>query len=209
VQGIASLPLASLAFLAFFGTPAAARADDSGASPRWAPSIAIDGTVGLGTPLGFGGGWLEVTPVPWVTAAVGVGASSMGMQEAVGARLRAPLRNGMAVAVGGGVSAGPYETVDPLLSWFDDPWNTYTWKRAYWTDLELSFERRWAKGLELRGYFGFSGLLSHDASSCTTHDPESGNGATESPCSSTRAPTGLFQSLFPYVGFAMDYAFAL
>jgi hypothetical protein len=196
-----------LAFLAFFAVVVAAppaRASEADGTARWAHSIAVDGVVGLGTPVGFGGVDVEYTPVPWLTLSAGLGANAEGAQEALGARLRGIPRPGVAMAFGVGASTGPYATVEPLIAFFDDPQQHYRWTRAYWLNVDFSIERRWDNGLEMRWFLGLASLLNSSATSCISHDPEAGNGE-DRPCS-TDAPRDVFAGFIPYFGYALGFA---
>jgi hypothetical protein len=195
---------AFLAGVAALVAAPSARADEDDRVSRWAPSIALDGVVGLGTPVGFGGGMLEYTAIPWLTLSAGLGANGQGLQEALGVRLRGSPRPGVAFAFGVCGSTGPYAAAEPLIAFFDTPQDNYTWKRAYWINVDFSIERRWDNGLEMRWFMGLATLANNSATSCVTWDSPSGSGQPMS-CN-TEMPRQFLTGYIPYLGYALGFA---
>lgn len=173
----------------------APRSDDP-----WRRMFAVDVHLGVGTPLGFGGASTEFTPAPFFTVAAGVGANGDGMQEGLEARIRGIMRSGTAVAVGAGLSTGPYVASSLFELESSTRWH---WQRAWWATVAFSVEHRWVSGVELRGYVGASILQNSTADSCSVNEPF-GYYRTE-PCTSLQSP----HEFTPFLGLAFGYAFNL
>ncbi len=157
--------------------------------------FAIEGHVGLGTPLGALGVALDVTPIKWVSLNAGVGAglgdgkqASLTRQIAFGARGRYSFGR-TALALGGGYSFGPYVKGDTV---FDAAW-WLTWDRADWWNTDFSVEHRWESGVQFRAYVGLAMLLDPYNNTCSGDIPRSSCDA--------HSKTSL-----PYLGVAVGYS---
>jgi hypothetical protein len=182
--------------------PCVARAEEPADSP-WNRKFSLDAMAGLGTPVGFGGVVVGVTPVPWFTIEVGGGASGSGPQGALMLRARQP-EGEVRVGFAAGASVGPYQSTK-TIDLFDTSLNRFTWDVAVWLNAELSIEKRWATGLEVRGFLG-AGAVMNSPNSCVHHDAEAGTGE-DHPCDSGTSADGLFTTVVPYIGVAVGYAF--
>jgi hypothetical protein len=143
-------------------------------SGQWAERrFALDGNVGLATPLGELGAWLDYAPASWLSLAVGAGANPHGLQLAGAARLRLSPQRQASPFLGAGYSQGPFEqgigtrygllsaAVYELQQLRDNnrptPW--HHWDRARWLNLELGGEERLPRGFDARGFAGVGLLL--------------------------------------------------
>jgi hypothetical protein len=163
--------------------------------------LAVDVHAGFGTPYGLTGASLEFTTIPYWTLGGGVGTSISGPQLAMSTRVRYPFGHG-GVAFGVGASRGAYDTAE---AWMTDPLWTRHWDHAYWLNLEVSLEHRWATGVQFRMYGGVGSVLNPAAAQC-----QPGNIGHD--CNSPGGPFGLArinETTVPYLGFAVGYAFAL
>jgi hypothetical protein len=167
----------------------------------WDRVLSINAQVGLGAPLGLGGIGLDLTPFRWFTIGAGVGYSPHsgstggGSQAALMSRLRYPFENGTAIALGGGVSTGPYHA-SPFMDY--ESHTVWTWDRAWWTNVELSIEHRWTNGVELRGFGGVGFLDNPTADTCAIGT----YGLEKCPLTANDA----FVSTVPYLGLSIGYA---
>ena len=174
-------------------TPAAATALPPS---RWQKPVALEGHLGVGTPLGLVGVALDVTPVRWVSLNLGVGHRTEGTQFAAMTRARfspTPVTGGF----GAGISGGRYT------------WSTYSfllgprsehasvdreWKTALWGNVDFHFEGRSGGGFQWRIYVGYATLLNPNQSTCSFEAPDG-----QRLCSERLSNI--------YVGSAMGYAF--
>jgi hypothetical protein len=108
--------------------------------------FAIQGHVGLATPIGFVGVMLEARPVKWTGTAIGVGKGFDGTQYAVMQRLRLAI-GGFALSGGLGLSGGDYNPEFAEPSYGVTRWTT-------WLNTEAAVEGHWDSGLELMLYLG-------------------------------------------------------
>jgi hypothetical protein len=150
----------------------------------WSRLLAVYLTAGFGTPVGYGGLELEVSPHPVVAVAVGIGIGSGTatlcpwpgtatgvvcdgpfsdrVQYALMTRLR-PLRGEtVALLVGAGVSAGGYSW-DELNT--DGPTHKSA-DHAVWVNGEVGVEYRAPIGFEARGFAGFAHMLNPGTLEC-------------------------------------------
>jgi hypothetical protein len=107
---------------------------------------------GLGAPLGFGGGYVEVQPLPWLVADAGVGLGPAGLQEAVTVR---PILFDSIAGVDLGLSTGPFKGTLP--QWED---STPHYDRVWWANIDLSLG---SQSQGLRGFFGAAVPVAHSA----------------------------------------------
>ena len=140
---------------------------------RWQRPFALEGRLGLGTPLGFAGVALDVTPVPWASFNIGIGQGGHGAQYAGMARVRlapAPVTGG----VGAGVSAGRYAWDNQCKVWEGPcaamvrlPAIAREWDPAIWGNVETFMEGRSAGRFQWRVYIGVGRILEGPSSTCT------------------------------------------
>ncbi len=149
-----------------------------GAGKRWQKQLAIQGQVGLATPLGSVGVSVEYAPLEELTFAAGVGLGSgpyclspedqpkaydaicrrwhRDLQYALMGRVRIPIEGALASGFGAGPSMGGYTWVEPLQ--FDGPAYKST-ERAYWANLEYFVEARSEEGWTGRFFIGYGFML--------------------------------------------------
>jgi hypothetical protein len=194
--------LAAAVVIVVLAWPCVAHGDEPDDSP-WNREFSLDATAGLGTPVGFGGAVAGLTLVPWFTIELGGGATGSGPQGALMLRVReskGDVRVGFAV----GPSIGP-RAATKIIDFFDTVEDVFTWDLGVRVNAELSLERRWATGLEVRGFAGV-GIVTNAASGCVQHDAEAGIRA-DYPCESGAAAGGLFTTVLPYIGVAVGHSF--
>jgi hypothetical protein len=169
---------------------------------RWfARPLAVEGHLGIGTPLGFAGAAIDYSPSRWFGGGVGVGAGAAGPQAAAMARFRIPLAEGLGLGFGGGLSGGNYEWVEGgAFSVFIDKPSSRTWKPAYWANADLAIEGRLEGGFTIRGYLGRAALLNPSDGKCGA-----GSASDLYQCQTFHKMDGL---ALGYVGLAMGYAFS-
>jgi hypothetical protein len=112
---------------------------------RWAERpLTIAAVGGFATPIGNGGGLVELSPVPWLVVGAGGGASTDGPQLAIATRVRFPISDSVMLGAGLGLSRGPYtwETHGGGCGGFGGTCSTATrhWDQALRANLELAFE---------------------------------------------------------------------
>jgi hypothetical protein len=137
---------------------------------RWQRPLALEGHLGLGTPRGFAGVALDVTPVSWGSFNVSVGQGLSGVQYAGMARVRfasTPVTAG----VGAGASAGRYvwdnQCKGPCSLILQMPAITRVWRPAIWGNVEAFVEGRSAGRFQWRVYVGVGRQLNGGSSTCT------------------------------------------
>jgi hypothetical protein len=111
-----------------------------------------------------------------------------------------------ALAVGVGVSTGPYAATSEPTNFVPQQQTQWRWDRAWWFNGELSLEGRWQSGFELRGFIGLGSLANPTATSCNrynVHDQSSAGPALT--CDLTAS--GFLVAYVPYWGISMGYAF--
>jgi hypothetical protein len=174
---------------------AAARVGHSDPMSRYdRTSLAVNAHGGLGTPLGYAGAAVEITPVRWLSVEGGIGRGMAGAQLAVQPRVRLGGREGLIASVGAGLSMGRFDRRDP---WWSIEYESTVFRRAIWSNVETSLESRTAGGFQLRLYAGLGVMLQGERESCTED-----YGLV--PCSGTERGW-----LSPYLGISAGYAFEL
>ncbi len=108
-------------------------------------AIGFDLQTGYENPLGCLGVAIEVAPTGWLSLSAGAGVSIDGAQAGALARLRW-IRDGLGVAVAGGVSMGPHEDRD--IGWYDG--EDTEWGNALYANAELAFYAPAGGGSEVR-----------------------------------------------------------
>ncbi|MDB4994481.1 MAG: hypothetical protein JWM74_1913, partial [Myxococcaceae bacterium] len=167
-------------------------ADETAATQEPEPPgyvLHLEPSVGMGTPLGWAGGAVVVSPVDRLFFHGGIGLGSQGMQVGAGARLAVYRLHRDSIEVGGGWSMGRFaqvgaSSVVPSLS---DSGSTPVWylRPAHFVDAELSFTRRLGDRFAMRGFVGASFIVNRASAVCATE------------CISGEKPAGL--PLVPYV----------
>jgi hypothetical protein len=140
---------------------------------RWQRPLALEGHLGLGTPRGFAGLALDVTPVPWGSLNISVGQGANGVQYAGMARVRfAPTP--VTAGVGAGASAGRYVWNNqcsvlegPCSAMLQMPEITRVWSPAIWGNVEAFLEGRSAGRFQWRVYVGVGRQFNGGSSTCT------------------------------------------
>ncbi len=185
--GTSSLPIAAGSPTSVAaGAPTAAPLPGDHVAPQWKRSLAVEGHLSIGGPVGVGGVMIAYEPVPWLVLPIGVGAGFAGPQLAFVPRLRWVWSDSIAaLSAGAGLSGGPYDSFTNAFSGL----SSRHWDRALWLDLSASLELRWSVGMSLRFYAGMGSLLN----------------PSEGTCDFTCEPV---QQQIPYFGLAAGYAFA-
>jgi hypothetical protein len=136
---------------------------------RWQKPLALEAHLGVGTPRGFAGIALDVTPVPWGSFNLSLGRGMNGVQYAGMARVRlapTPVTGG----VGAGVSAGRYvwdnSCRGPCAAILQLPDITRVWSPAIWGNVEAFIEGRSAGRFQWRVYVGMGRQLNGESSTC-------------------------------------------
>jgi hypothetical protein len=140
---------------------------------RWQRPLALEGHLGVGTPRGFAGLALDVTPVSWGSLNISVGQGRNGVQYAGMARVRfapTPVTGG----VGAGASAGRYvwdnqcsALTGPCAAMERWPVATRVWSPAIWGNVEAFLEGRSAGRFQWRVYVGVGRQFNGGSSTCT------------------------------------------
>ncbi|HEY3356679.1 MAG TPA: hypothetical protein VGQ83_25740 [Polyangia bacterium] len=186
------------------------------AADVWAKHLAVMGQLGLGTPTGYYGLTLELSPDPLFVASLGVGSGSgplrgqacrapgsvgvcdgsfgASLQYAALGRFRVLRTRTQALALGGGFSMGGYHWTELVM---DEPSHKSA-TRAYWLNAEVSHELRTASGFSLRTFAGYGWMLNPADLQCVD------TGVNSSDCPTHHQHDG--QQLF-YLGVALGVAF--
>jgi hypothetical protein len=139
---------------------------------RWQRPFALEGHLGLGTPRGYAGVALDVTPVSWGSLNLSIGQGANGAQYAGMARVRfapTPVTGG----VGAGASAGRYVWDNQCSVLYGPcaaiqmPEITRVWRYAIWGNVEAFVEGRSAGRFQWRVYVGVARQLNGGSSTCT------------------------------------------
>jgi hypothetical protein len=150
-------------------------------------------------PYGMVGASFGYAPAAWLSIDSGVGIGVFSHGAGGGAQWvlmpRARLIFGRdAIALGTGVSVGPYE-------WNEIPYDSggdiKDWAYAWRLNVEVSYEHRTPSGLTLRPYIGIASLLNRGDGVCSDRAPTG--------CPSRHADQPAIP--LPYAGFAIGYAF--
>lgn len=130
---------------------------------RTAPHLAVSGTLGVATPLGWTGVELEAHLARWLSLSAGAGLGSSGPQLATMARVGIPLAESKPY-LGVGLSGGRYEWHEFV---FDDEAADKTWSVAYWANAEIGHEWHWGHtAWGSRAFVGWSGMLNRNSFEC-------------------------------------------
>src|SRR5262245_27293534 len=101
------------------------------------PHLDVSGTLGVITPLGYGGIELEAHFARWLSVSAGAGFAKGGPQLAAMARGGVPIDRSHTIYGGLGFSGGRYQWDEMDLSLFNKilpPFYVKTWNRAYWAN---------------------------------------------------------------------------
>ncbi len=157
--------------------------------------LVLSAHAGLGTPLGFYGIAADLAVHSRISIEAGVGSGLVGTQVAAHVRARVVRLGTGWFAFGAGLSEGHYEHRDPF---FGIEYLPTVVNRAYWANVELSFERRTLGGFHVRFYFGAGAVFAGERQRCSDGD------AGTMPCSGSAR--GLWS---PYTGVSLGYALKL
>lgn len=168
----------------------------------WEKPFAVEGQVGVGTPLGFVGAQAEYAPFPWLGLSGGIGLSDDGLQIAMMPRLRVPLGS-VALALGLGMSAGAEEQracEGPgglcLDMDYEGPEYDRTWNLGVFGNAEVAMEVRARSGFVFRTSLGMALLLNAGDYDCRGPDADT--------CIKDDSDVAVW---FPYLGVSFGYAF--
>lgn len=137
--------------------------------------FAFDAVVGIATPYGLAGLSAEYAPIEHLSFGGGVGTNLFGWQLAGMARLRFTPQQQSSIYTGLGYSQGKHQqwdgNHDGVFSLLTGPWTSMghdtrrgrTWETARWLNVELGFERRRPRALDLRLFLGGAFLLNPGA----------------------------------------------
>lgn len=159
--------------------------------------LSLDVIAGLGTPVGYIGGGVDVAPVNWLSVGAGMGEST-GLQIAVWGGVRLVGNEHQALGLRAVFSTGPFEGAPWPNLGENDYWRKV--RRAYWLSPEVGYELRTSGGFDFRVFGGGAVLLNPSDATCER------NGALidcADPLSGGRP------NVVPYVGIALGYAFKL
>lgn len=165
-MGLALLAVSTLTNMSAFGREA---------SPAWNDALAVEGQLGVATPLGLAGLALDWTPHRLVSLNAGVGRGLFAMQLAAMARVRPFfVTANLAPGLGAGVSrggTGTWEVMDSRRLRFD---------QATWVNGEVFLELRRGR-LHLRPFVGVARRVG--SSGCTYIDTQQSPTDQSRPCS--------------------------
>ncbi len=173
-------------------------------------SLALEGHLGIGTPVGFFGGFVDYALFESVTVGAGAGAGSgpdyLSLHLAAGARWRALRGELNAGYLAVEYSTGGYREFQSYAlapSGVAETWTVtdITAERAHWLHLSLGWEHRWRSGVVLRAYYGAGILLNPDDRECISRTYDSGELTETRPCEPASETT------VPFFGLAVGYAF--
>lgn len=126
---------------------------------RWDRPWLIEGSMGIGTPVGLLGLQLERRFATSAALRAGLGWNGYGLHGAGMIRVRLP--QAPALNLGAGVSGGPFH---PLCIMCDEA--APTWDLAFFNNYELSAEARARTGFTFRIYLGWAWLMNTGAYDC-------------------------------------------
>jgi hypothetical protein len=150
-----------LPLLALLAAAGHAEADPLGGGASANP-VALEGHLGIATPLGFGGVSLSGNFSDQFAGDVGIGLGLAGPQVAANGRFRLSAPDGLAPYVAVGLSGGAY-TWNEFV--FDSPASKHA-DLAFWANGQIGIEHQRAGGFTLRVYGGYGRVLNPDALVC-------------------------------------------
>ncbi len=132
----------------------------------------IEIQLGIATPTGVVGAYLDYALIPALSLAAGGGTNLVGFEAAAELRLRLILKPGHALGLMAGYSLGPYSQTDanqggvfalflaPLAQMGEGRFpSAYRWDLAHWANLAVTYERRKPGRMNLRIFAGPAFLL--------------------------------------------------
>jgi hypothetical protein len=185
-----TLPLLLLVLLV--PAPAHAAEDSNARAHAEGSPIALEGSAGIGAPLGWLGAEAVVRPTQWTDLHGGAGLGTEGFQVGAGLRGRAPLSRYTALTIGAGWSSGRFVAITSSLGFpaMDRPSPPMRYfSRANFVNLDVGFETS-EKGFRTRPFLGLGMVV----------DP--GDGVlTNATCDARACPMNQL-ILVPYIGAA-------
>jgi len=191
--------------------PASALAQGSPSESLWASRpLALEAHVGIGTPVGFAGGYVEYALAEAIAIGAGAGAGSgsnwLSLHLGAGVRWRALLGELNAGYVALEYSTGGYrdfESYSLMPSGLSERWTDteVTADRAHWLEPSLGWEHRWRSGVVFRAYYGAAFMLNPGGRDCVETHYERGEQVDVQPC------TPDTETVLPFFGIAIGYAF--
>jgi hypothetical protein len=136
--------------------------------------FAVDASLGIATPVGLAGVWLDGSPTRWLSLSVGAGTNLSGLQLAGMVRFRFTPNRRDSPFIGAGYSRGPFSqsrwtrygmmsipdgAYDQMLA-DHSPTPGRHWDLAHWVNLEFGGELRRSSGFDARA-FGGLGMLAN------------------------------------------------
>jgi hypothetical protein len=158
-------------------------------------AVVVEGSAGLGTPLGYLGGALVLRPASFVALHGGVGLGAQGVQFAAGARGIYAFDRRTTAGLGVAWSTGALAMPDGR----DGPWNPiqsqkrppiWSWSRAHLINFELMVEHD-ARSVLIRPFLGLGYVLNGADARLANCD-----------CPAARPMSARF---VPYFGFAVAF----
>lgn len=182
--------MAALMWLVAATSRPAEAAEDSHPDSLWtARPIAVEAHLApIGSPIGFGGVTLEVSPASWLSLGGGAGAGVSGPQVALFGRARPWSGRHLALAVGTGLSTGKYHPFCPAGIDTKDCLRGMDPFLVGWGNVDAGLDARFDSGIVFRAYLGAS-VPFYEGGACRKVD-----------CGKAVTP-------LPYVGASFGYAF--
>lgn len=173
----------------------AAYAEDNEPAPAAVPArVRLEGTVGVGTPVGWAGAQVVGRIHPAFTVHAGAGFASQGPHVAAGARARVSKIGARdAVSLGASWSSGELASVPSSMLPFPEMGSrfprTYYWERAHFANLDVNAEHdEW-----LRSFVGLGFVVN------------GGDYVAANRCSANASCSVTLARLVPYFGLAFSF----
>jgi hypothetical protein len=147
-------------------SPAAAAATGIRSSRSYV--LALEPSIGVGTPLGWLGGSVVVTPHRSLALDAGLGLGSQGVQIAGGGRTPVLRKETASVWLGASWSSGRFAQVGAttLAPSPTGDGDILYWRRAHFINVEASLERDLASRIGLRAFGGIGWLVNRGDAIC-------------------------------------------
>ena len=194
--------------------PSGASAQRPTTESLWAARpLALEAHLGIGTPVGFAGGFVDYGLSEAFTVGAGAGAGSgpgpdyLSLHVGAGARWRALLGELNAGYLALEYSTGGYRYFQdyaspPIVGDSSRHTDTHiTAERAHWLEASAGWEHRWRSGVVFRAYYGAAFLINPGDRSCVEETYESGELVETSSCEPDH------ETVLPFFGVALGYAF--
>lgn len=169
---------------------------DEPISPRLAHPLAFDAHLGLGTPLGFGGGSFDYSASRWFGVMAGIGVGDIGPQFAIMPRAQI-LMDRLGLHVGAGVSGGPDRWDEGFIAMMHGgvaKRSTF----AMWANGQIGTDYQFESQWRIGGYVGGTMLLNPSSYECSDE--------TSHHCTVDHADDPGTE-IYPYLGISTGYAF--